>query len=204
MEEKNQSGIIPEHNTGKIIDTVSYIDCSSNEEAKAFYQVVKARLLNVNSWNTYAGVGTAEFKVVDKSGNEVARHVTEGDYFKIDIPGPGSISGEGYDWVKVEEVNAVSNPEMESVGIRVRPSPNPQSTDEQVAHFYSEESTSNFTATREGNRITVGIYDRNTKPNTEGKKNIVEKARDFLVGLGAVTSFSKYQWQQLADGLLKP
>ncbi|WP_247236652.1 hypothetical protein [Telluribacter sp. SYSU D00476] len=203
MEEKNQSGIIPDNYTGRIIDTTSKVECRSIEEARAFFDVVKQRLLNVNAWNDYAGAATAKFQVVDKEGNEVTRHVTQGDFFKINIPGPGSISGEGYDWVRVEEVRIVAEGEVESVGIRVRPTSNPQNDDDQIHHFYSEESTSNFTVTREGQLITVGIYDRNTKPNVESE-GILEKARDILVGLGAVTGFSKYQWQKLADGLLQP
>ncbi len=200
-EEKNQSGVIPEHYTGKVIDTESFVEFNSTEEAKAFFRVVKQRLLNVNAWHELAGAATAEFQVVDRSAREVDRLVQKGDYFKIDVPGPGPVAGEGYDWVKVEEINEVSEQDMESVGIRVRPSPSPQNTEEDIAHFYSEESTSNFTVTREGSRITAGIYDRNTKPNDEGG-NLVDKARDLLVGLGAVNGFSKYQWKQLADGLL--
>lgn len=202
MEEKNHSGIIPDHYTGRIIDTTSQVECTSIEEARAFFEVVKQRLLNVNAWNDYAGAATAKFQVVDKEGVEVTRQVTQGDFFKINIPGPGSLSGEGYDWVRVEEVRVVSEGEVESVGIRVRPTANPQNDDDQIAHFYSEESTSNFTVTREGHKITVGIYDRNTKPNLKGE-GILDKARDLLVGLGAVTSFSKFQWQKLADGLLQ-
>jgi hypothetical protein len=200
MEEKNQSGIVPDQHTGKIIDTESFVDCDSTEEARAFFEVVKERLLNVNSWSKLAGAATADFQVVDQEGREVNRPVRKGDYFKIDIPGPGSESGEGYDWVRVEEIKTVSEGDMDSVGIRVRPTANPQDTGEDVAHFYSEESTSNFTVTREGKRITAGIYDRNTKPNKEG--DWVDKVRHWLVGLSAVVGFSKFQWHQLTEGLV--
>lgn len=201
MKEKNQSGVIPEHYTGKIIDTDHVADFDSVEQARAFFEVAKDRLLNVNSWHELAGVGTSDFQVVNPTGKEVSRPVQQGDYFKIDIPGPGSVTGEGYDWVRVEEVTSVSEAGMESVGIRVRPCANPLTDDPEVAHFYSEESTSNFTVTREGTRITAGIYDRNTKLNKEG--NLVDKARQLVVGLSALTAFSKFQWHQLAVGLLK-
>ncbi|HEV7349676.1 hypothetical protein [Telluribacter sp.] len=201
MEEKNQSGIIPENYTGKIIDTTSFVDFESTEDAKAFFEVVKQRLLDVNSWYSLSGTATAEFQVVDNEGTEVNRPVQEGDFFKIDVPGPGPVAGDGYDWVRVEEIKSVADAGMESVGIRVRPTTNPQNNDDHIAHFYSEESTSNFTVTREGNRITAGIYDRNTKPNHDS--GLADKARDLVVGLGAVTGFSKFQWQKLADGLLK-
>ena len=60
---------------------------------------MKDRLQNVNQWKEYAGNISADFRLVDKAGREVQRQAKKGDYFKIDIPGPGSQSGDGYDWV---------------------------------------------------------------------------------------------------------
>ncbi len=202
MEEKNYTGIIPDHHTGKIIDTEETVELNSSEEARAFFQTVKSRLLQVNGWHQLAGALSATFQLVDPNGQEVNREVQQGDYFKIDIPGPGPSAGDGYDWVKVEEVQQVAEGEVESVGIRVRPAPSPLNQDKNVAHFYSPESTSNFTVTREGKKITVGIYDRNTKPNTE-VDSVTDKLRDTTVGAGAVAAFSKVQWKNLATGLLK-
>ncbi len=201
MKEKNQSGVIPKNYTGKIIDTERSVDFDSAAEAKAFFEVTSKRLLDVNSWGELAGVGTSDFQVVDPEGKEANRPVQQEDYFKVDVPGPGSMTGEGYDWVRVEEIKSVSEADMESVGIRVRPCPNPHNPDPEVAHFYSKESTSNFTVTREGKRITAGIYDRNTKLNKEG--DLVDKARQFVVGLSAIAAFSKFQWHRLAEGLLE-
>jgi len=198
---KENEEIIPEHHTGRTIDTDRCIELDSTEEAKAFFETVKARLLNVNAWGKIAGLASADFQVVDKDGKEVSRPVREGDYFKIDVPGPGSLDGEGHDWVRVEEIKSVSTEQMESLGIRVRPSANPQNTSEHVSHFYSEESTSNFIVTREGKSITAGVYDRNTKPNVEAE-HPVDKARHWVVGLSAVVWFSKVQWHQLVKGLL--
>lgn len=201
MDEKNYTRIVPENNTGVEIDSVSSIELQSAEEAKHVFAMAKQRLLNVNSWHDIAGVMTASFQLTDSNGNEVARTIQKGDYFKIDIPGPGSVAGDGYDWVQVEEVREVEDAEKQSIGIRVRPTSSPNNNKDEIAHFYSEESTSNFTVTREGNKVTAGIYDRNTKPNTDA--NLVDKARDMVVGLGAVTGFSKFQWQKLAEGLLE-
>ncbi len=201
MKEKNQSGIIPGHHTGRIIDTVKSIECADTAEAREFFKEVQKRLLQVNRWHELMTGSPATFQVTDASGNEVDRMVTKGDHFKINIPGPGPAAGDGYDWVQVEEIRTVSEGDMESTGIRVRPSADPRTEDDEIAHFYSPESTSNFTVTREGNRITAGIYDRNTKPNTEGRSG--DKARDLLVGLGAVAGFSRFQWDKLAAALLK-
>ncbi|HEY0897656.1 MAG TPA: hypothetical protein VGE15_13945 [Sphingobacteriaceae bacterium] len=201
MKEKNQSGIIPGHHTGRLIDTVKSIECANTDEARVFFKEVQKRLLQVNRWHDLMTGSPATFQVTDASGNEVDRMVTKGDHFKINIPGPGPSAGDGYDWVQVEEIRSVSEGDMESTGIRVRPSADPRKADTDIAHFYSPESTSNFTVTREGNRITAGIYDRNTKPNTDGGSK--DKARDLLVGLGAVAGFSRFQWDKLAAALLK-
>lgn len=202
MEEKNYSGVIPENYTGKIIDVVESIELPTEEEAKAFFAVVKTRLLNVNDWHEVAGTLTAKFQLVNEKGEEVYRPVQQGDYFEIDIPGPGPAAGEGYDWVRVEEVQSVSESAVESVGIRVRPTTSPWNSSDEIAHFYAPESTSSFTVTREGTKVTAGIYDRNTKPNTEGE-TVVEQVRNTVVGTGAVTAFSRVQWKSLAEGLLK-
>ena len=200
-EEKNYTGVIPGHEEGKVIDTVYSIELESNEAAKAFFVTVKNRLLDVNRWHDMAGIMSATFQLVDERGHEVDRPVQKGDYFKIDIPGPGSTSGEGYDWVQVEELKIISEENVESVGIRVRPAANPVNEKKDIAHFYSEESTSSFTVTRERNKITAGIYDRNTKPNTDGD-TLVDKMRDAVTGTGAVSVFSNLQWKSLAKGLL--
>lgn len=202
MEEKNKTGVIPEQHTGKVIDTVESVELADAATAKTFFVTVKSRLLNINNWEDVAGTGSANFQLVDAQGKEVSRPVQKGDYFKIDVPGPGPVAGDGFDWVQVEEVSEVSEGETESVGIRVRPAKSPLNDKEDIAHFYSPESTSSFTATREGATITIGIYDRNTKPN-QTPENIVDKVRDIAVGSGAVTAFSKIQWTSLAKGLLE-
>lgn len=197
------SKIIPQQQTGKAIDAVSSIELKDETDAKIFFVKVKDRLQNVNQWKKYAGSISADFQLVDNLGTSVARHAKEGDYFKIDIPGPGSKSGDGYDWVKIEEVMSSSSPNAESFGFRVRPADNPQKSDPEIAHFYSWESTSSFIVERNKNKITVSIHDRNTKPNTNAKR-ASDKIRDTVVGTAGVISFSKIQWKSLTDGLLNP
>jgi hypothetical protein len=202
MEEKNQTGIVPGQDSGISLKAEKAVALETDEEARAFFQTVRKRLLDVNNWKNIAGELSAEFQLTDEKGRPIQGAVRQGCYFKIDIPGPGSKSGKGYDWVNVEEVKEVSEPGMESLGIRVRPAQNPEENEGGTAHFYDNESTSNFTVTREGKKITAAIYDRNIKPNVEGK-NIIDKIRDALVGSAGAAVFSKIQWSGLADGLLK-
>jgi hypothetical protein len=202
MKEKKSADIIPKQQTGKAIDAESEVELKQENEAQAFFYEVKNRLQNVNQWKDYAGNLSATFHLVDTSGMEVKRTVQKGDYFKIDIPGPGTTSGDGYDWVHVEEIENSTTPDGERFGFRVRPTDNPQSNKQDVAHFYSEESTSSFIIERKGNKITASIHDRNTKPNADAE-SIADKIRDTVVGAAGVAAFSKVQWKKLTDGLLK-
>ena len=202
MEEKNHTGVIPDHYTGKEIISEATLELSSEEEAKSFFQEVRARLVDVNNWHKVAGTLSAKFQLVDKNGQEVFRPVQKGDYFKIDIPGPGSKAGEGYDWVNVEEMKDANKPHVESTGIRVRPTSNPLTANDDVAHFYSNESNSSFIVTREKNKIIATVSDTNTKPNKESH-DLTDKLRDVAVGMGALSAFSKIQWKNLVDGLIK-
>lgn len=202
MKEKNYTGIIPSQQEGFAIDTESSVELNSVNEAIEFFQTVKKRLLDVNNWQKIAGKLTSEFQLVDEKGQSVSTEAREGMYFRIDIPGPGSKSGEGFDWVKIEAIEEYADTDCESLGIRVRPVSNPFSEKKEISHFYSEESTSSFTVTRESNTITAAIYDRNTKPNKEGE-DITGKIRDAMVGTAGIIAFSKIQWKSLTDGLIK-
>ena len=204
MEEKNYTGIVPEQYVGKAIDAESSIELNDIEETKTFFYLVKKRLQDVNNWNELAGNLSANFELVNKAGEKIHRNIQEGDYFKIDIPGPGTESGEGYDWVRIEEIENFSTPDIESFALRVRPAPNPQNPNnkEAISHFYSPESTSSFTVTREKNKITAAIYDRNTKTNKE-TESLTDKVRDAVIGTAGRLGFSKIQWKALADGLVK-
>ncbi len=199
---KNYTGIIPEQFTGKEIVAEASAEFEDNTKATRFYEVAKGRLLNCNNWHKIAEGISTTFQLIDKNGDEVNRKAEKGDYFKIDIPGPGSKAGKGYDWVFIEDLKEVTENDVKSTGFRVRPTVNPKGESNDVAHFYAESATSSFIVTREGKTVLATIVDRNIQPNKD-PESVVDKIRDTVVGVGALTSFSKIQWQNLADGLIK-
>ena len=201
MKHKDFTGIVPTQYTGEEIEADASVKLNDSNEASTFYEKTKDRLLNVNEWHIVAGGISATFNVLDRSGKEVKRAVQKGDYFKIDIPGPGSKEGEGYDWVQVEELKEITQNDVQSIGFRVRPCSNPFSEKNETAHFYGPESTSSFIVTRDRNEIRAIIIDRNIKTNKEAEK-LTDKIRDTVVGVSAIGLFSKLQWQQLANCLL--
>ncbi|HWJ89642.1 MAG TPA: hypothetical protein VNR87_00940 [Flavisolibacter sp.] len=190
--------LVPEHETGVQTNTESSIECSNEEEATEFFEEVKHRLLHVGGWHGLAGPASATFQLTDEMGNPQNREARIGDHFKIDIPGPGTITGGGDDWVRIE---MVENSE-ELAAIRVRPATNPKNDRKDIAHFFSERSTSSFIVKKQKNKIIAGVYGRNEKPNTNAEQ-LADKIRNTAVATGAASGLSKLQWKSLANGLVK-
>jgi hypothetical protein len=195
---------IPEQKEGVSVNVEDSVRLSGTTEASEFFRCVKERLLNVNGWHEYAGALSADFWLTDAGGAEVKRRPHQGDYFKISIPAPGVQTGEGYDWVRVEEIAEGAENDCEFLSIRVRPASSPVNANPDVAHFYTDEATSNFIVKREGAKVTAGVYGRNEKPNVKEADNLVDKLRNAIVGTGGVSGFSKLQWKALVSGLLAP
>lgn len=202
MEDKNYTGTVPGQHHGESVTAEGSRDFDDITTAKAFFFQAEGRLLNVNQWHDEAGEALARFILADSAGNPVDGMAQQGLLIKIDIPGPGSKSGEGYDWVKIEEIKRVNSTEVQSTALRVRPIAAPGSGEDKPTHFYDENSTSTFTITREDTLVTAAIYDRNINPNTESD-SLIDKVRNAITGLFGEKLFSKIQWQALVDGLLK-
>ena len=195
---------IPEQHEGTAVNVEQKVVLDKAEAAKAFYQMVKGRLLDINRWGDISGLLSADFTLMDSNGHKLNRKPQEGDYFMIDIPAPGIQTGEGHDWVRIEQIVENAEGVDESVSIRVRPASNPLNQNEDVAHFYTDDATSNFIVKRTGNEVTAGVYGRNEKPNIEEADSLLDKARNAIVGTGGVTLFSKMQWKALVTGLITP
>src|ERR1700694_3954553 len=162
--------MIPQQDEGVQTNTESSVDCPSEAEARHSLEVAKKRLLNVNGWQALAGAAKAAFHLTDKNWQPAARPARPGDYFRIDLPGPGTQSGEGYDWVRIEDIRE----EADATAIKVRPACSPLGPQQDIAHFFSEAATSAFLVKREQNKITAGEYGGHQNTQT-GRKNTVEK-----------------------------
>ena len=200
--EKNRADIIPEQQSGVKTNTETSVELASADEAKAFYEKVKQRLLQVNGWHHWAGSLTANFQLTNKEGEEVNRPAERDDHFKIDVPGPGPATGDGYDWVKVEAIEETKKENEQTIAMRVRPATNPNNNRKDVAHFFSDDATSCFMVKREHKKVSAAVYGRNEKLNTD-TETAADKARNAAIATGAITGFSKLQWKSLVNGLVK-
>jgi len=202
MKLRDYANIIQEHHTGKDTEAEASTELENDADAMNFYHTAKKRLLQVNQWHQLAGLISAKFQLTDANGEEINSEAVQGNYIRIDIPGPGSKEGDGYDWVLIEELREVAFENIQSIGFRVRPADNPKKDSEHTAHFYDKSSTSNFIVTRESHVVTASIIDRNLQPNDD-TESVTDKIRHTVAGMAAISAFSKIQWQNLAEGLVK-
>lgn len=175
---KNQ---IPKQQEGGQTDTTAKTEFSSPEEAKAFYQIAKNRLLNVSCWAEICKVPLSTFTLTDPEGHEVIREVEADDYLKINIPGPGTHTGDGFDWVRIEKIEEEITPLFSVITMQARPAANPTQQDPEIAHFFNQQATSTFLVKQSGNTVYAEEHGRNEVPNTD-TSNITDKIRNTLVG----------------------
>lgn len=163
----------------------------------------RERLLNINEWDKIAGARSAVFKLTDANGSGIGGKAKVGDYIKIDIPGPGTKAGEGYDWVRIEAIEDNENAEaaIESLLIRVTPCDSPTNNKKDVAHFFTDAASSSFTLHRDGNTVTAGVHGRNEVPNTK-TKSLHDKLRNSAVAMAAMVGLNAPQWKSLVKGIM--
>jgi hypothetical protein len=160
--------------------------------------------LDINNWDKLSGAASARFTLTDAAGRPVEGPPQVGFHIKIDVPGPGSGKGDGFDWVQLEIIEDGNDAALdrEFIVMRVRPASNPGTSDKEVAHFFSDKATSNFLVMREKNAVTAAVLGRNEIPNTTDNTGLLDKLRNAVVGIGAALGMSNPQWKSLVNGLL--
>jgi hypothetical protein len=198
MEKLNNSSV-PRQIFGSQMDVVEERKSSSLNQAQELFSAAEKRLLAVNEWGRISGL--SDFKIFAPDGKEAMRSAQKGDFIRIDIPGPGPVSGGGFDWVKVEDIQKEHDGDQEMISMCVRPCPSPFKEDKQVAHFLKDHATSTFLIRRD--RITVWAeeHGRNEQANTD-EGNLIDRARNLVVGFSAKLGLSYPQWKLLVKGLL--
>jgi hypothetical protein len=204
MNKIDEPDIVPAQKEGNESNIEYAKSLENRETAQKIFKAASGRLLLVNNWESLCGTASANFSLTDNLGNEVTRPAVKDDHFKIDIPGPGSVEGRGYDWVRIEKIeeNIDCEKDIESIAMRVRPAPNPKTPGERVAHFFKDDATSSFVVTRRGNKVIAAVYGRNEKPNTV-INNLIDKVRNAVIAVSALAGISTIQWENLVKGLIE-
>jgi len=192
---------VPVQTSGSEINAVEKVECRSDAEAEQFYHTVKARLIDVNGWAATAKLPMSSFKLFDYAGRAVDRDAEEGDFIRIDIPGPGTKTGQGYDWVIIEHLVEERAANAQAISMRVRPAAHPLGEDECIAHFLKSCATSTFQVKRIGNVVSAEEHGRNEVANLE-TGHLLDNIRNAVVSAGSKIGFSYPQWKSLVIGLL--
>lgn len=194
---------IPDHSQGKKMDIEDSVEFDNEITAKNFFLEAKGRLLNINNWHEISELPSSTFEHLDIFGKPSFVLPEEGDYIKIDIPGPGLNSTGGYDYVQIEQISETSSAEGELLTITVRPSSDPTSEqDDETKHFFKNMASSTFQVKREGKIVEAHYYGRNEVINLE-LDSFADRLRNLFVGLGAKLGASFPQWKALIKGILK-
>lgn len=192
----------PTQTEGNCSDNISDRLFETEALSIEFFQGLKKRFLDINSWELFAGKEKAEFTLCDKKGDLSLDPPEVGNFVRIKLPGLHNPTGDSYDWVQIEMIEEEKNAAEEICYIRLRPSQNPKKNDGKIAHFFKDKATSNFLIKREGKKVTAAVLARNEIPNTDDL-NLLEKLRNNVVAFGGIVIGSKFQWTSFTDGLLK-
>lgn len=193
---------IPKQFVGKKLDYSRTIVISDPASALERYSYIVGLLLQVNEWHHITKGPSAEFKLMDSTGQAVEGNIFEGVCLRIDIPGPGLPSADGYDWVRVEKLTheQEAHGRIQRTTLQVRPTPDPTNDNPDTAHFFQDMATSSFIITLEDTEIEVMYAGRNELVNTNNSSNW-DNIRNFFVGITAKIGASYPQWKALVDGL---
>jgi hypothetical protein len=196
--------LLPPQVKGKSTMTMAQVTAGKEADARFIFERATKRLLDVNEWTDHCGALSAGFQLTDDEGEPLKGRAAVGDYIRIDIPGPATDEGRGYDWVRIEKIE--QPPPSPSGGIsllQVRPCANPQTKDTAViAHFLEDSATSNFVIDWADRRVSATVYGRNEVPNT-AHPGTADKVRNAVVGTLGAIGLSKIQWKALVEGLLE-
>lgn len=204
METIDITNAIPPQLTGNSTNDSQSIILPSTDEARLLFEKAMNRLLSVNNWKDLSGAASASFQLVSSNGHPQDRMAAPGDYIRINVPGPGSIEGDGFDWVRVEDIREqIYVPDNSfSFIMRVRPAARPGQPTQRISHFFRRYATSSFMVELKGREVKAGVYGRNETPNT-GVRFLWDKIRNLITAIGAMMGYSHFQWKKLVNGILK-
>lgn len=197
--------IVPENMKGKPSDIKHSVTVANREKAIDVFRIAAEKMVDINEWHRIGSFVSAVFVLTNDKEQKLERSAALGDFIRIDIQGPGSSAGDGYDWVHIEalEDNSNAGGEEESIAMRVRACNQPGKETNNVAHFFTGEATSTFIIHRIENTITSFYHGRNEVLNTSVTK-VSDKIRNVIMGGVALAGLSELQWNTLTKSFLKP
>ena len=195
----NDISIIPEQKKGSKVTYSRCIAKNSVSDAEELFAITKTKLLDINNWHEL-GV-SSYFCLYDEKGTRKDFPAT-GDYIRIGLPAPGTVAGDGFDWVIIERKDELKDDDHESFGLRLRPSRNPVSDRVEISHFFTDDATSTFIIERKGKSVTANYYGRNEVANVKGVSKLFDKMRNIVVAISGKLGISKIHWKKFINNII--
>jgi len=194
---------VPIQKEGQFTDAIASQLLDDLPAAQYYFKMAKQRLLAINNWHQVCPIEASVFCLTDHNGKKIDGPAQIGNLIRIDIPGPGSNMGDGFDWVMIQDIEEITTTgiDKEALVMKVRPCANPQNESSDTAHFLKDGATSTFIVARQARLIQAEVHGRNELPNLKAG-SIVDKARNAIIGLGAILGISVLQWKLLTKGIV--
>ena len=195
---------IPAQLKGGYHNIVSMQCANTVDIAVNYFEQLQQRLKAVNEWDSISEKIKTKFFLLDSSTYQPTTDLKVGNLIKIDIPGPGSPSGSGYDWTEIIDIQiGVENKENPFFAFTIKPCPAPNSDVDTVAHFYNRESTNTFIVRRIGTCLYAEVHGRNQIENTSDAP-LLDIVRNKAVAIGSKFGIGSLNWIGFAGALLEP
>lgn len=184
---------------GGFHDSVNFKNCKSLEESQLLFNQMKKVFLDINRWDQLFKKNT-EFYLKNTSGQEQSAPIQIGDLVAIKIPGPKNHLGDGFDWVKVQNMIIAEKEDQSILSFELQPCANPKKPN-QIAHFFQDSARNNFIIKKEGCTITAEVHGRNEIPNCSNVP-FRDQLRNFFIANGGIFGMSKIQWEVWSKNIL--
>lgn len=189
---------IPPQRKGRTCDNVAYLKGVSPQ----FFELVKARLLNIDRWAEFTGKEKAEFSLVNALGEKIERVPMVGDLIRVKLPLIQNIFGSRYDWVEIVKLDEIVEYNLKLVRLMLRPTQNPHTQEKVISHFLDDDASNTLILAIQGAKIQMSIHGRNEVINMSPFPNLLKCLRNQFVSRTGFAGLNSHQWQNLVDGLL--
>lgn len=196
--------LIPIQSKGKENNLQSVKTLTSLDEANALFQLAYQRINNPLRWHHLTGIVVTRFLLPEDTSLNHEPLISEGNYLRIEIPGPGTATGNGFDWIKIDTVvhDIDIERQKELFGMTFRACSNPEKNTDTTAHFFQSSSTSTFIIQRQQLTVTASYHGRNEIPNVH-TESLLGNIRNAFVAVGAAAGLSETMWGILVKSFLK-
>lgn len=180
-------------------DSLEIINFKTKEEGDSLFRKLREVLFDINSWECLFKKGTT-FQVTDAQGNHKFDQIAVGELVKIKMPGPKNKSGDGFDWVKICELEFHYTAEYKYFCMALSPCNKPGSN--VTAHFFQSCAKNYFIIKNYGFALTAEVHGRNEVHNCSNLP-LWDQCRNFLTAHGGIFGFSKIHWKVWCKNILK-